>query len=432
MTTNKSDQDGRKRSFATRAIHKGYSPSDAHGALNPPIYMTSTFAFESAKEGQELFGGEREGYIYGRLGNPTQALLETRLADLEGGEAALATASGMGAISATLWTLVRPGDELIVDKTLYGCTFSYFTHGLREFGVTVIPVDLTDASNLTKHITAKTKVVYFETPANPNMRIVDIAEVRKVISRSGRSDQIKLIVDNTYCTPYLQTPLSFGADLVVHSATKYLGGHGDVLAGAVVGEREVIDRIRMHGLKDMTGAVISPMDAFLILRGLKTLHLRMDAHIKNAEAMARLLESHSLVRRVYFPGLKSFDFHEVAKRQMRGPGGMIAFELNGNGESGGLSDMEAGQYFMDQLDLIIRAVSLGDAETLVQHPASMTHSTYTPEERLDHGISDGLLRLSAGLEGTEDLLNDLTCALDATWAAVNASIREKTTALQAT
>lgn len=400
--------------FSTRAIHHGYDPRDANGALNPPIYMTSTYAFEDARAGGELFAGEREGYIYGRLGNPTQALLEARLAELEGGEAALATASGMGAISSTLWTLVRPGDELIVDKTLYGCTFSYFTHGLAEFGITITPVDLTRPENLEPCLNDKTRVVYFETPANPNMRLVDIAAVKTIIENSDHGDNITLVVDNTYCTPYLQTPLALGADLVVHSATKYLGGHGDIIAGAVVGGSETIQRIRMFGLKDMTGAVISPMDAFLILRGLKTLHLRMDAHVRNACALAALLDAHPLVARVFFPGLESFDQYETARKQMRAPGGMIAFELEG----GALGDMEAGIFLMDQLQLIIRAVSLGDAETLIQHPASMTHSTYTPQERHEHGISDGLVRLSAGLEDIKDLEADLTCALDATWSRV--------------
>lgn len=400
--------------FSTRAIHHGYDPKDANGSLNPPLYMTSTYAFEDARAGGELFAGEREGYIYGRLGNPTQALLEARLAELEGGEAALATASGMGAISSTLWTLVRPGDELIIDKTLYGCTFSYFTHGLAEFGITVIPVDLTKPENLKAHLSDKTRVVYFETPANPNMRLVDIAAVSAIIGNSPHAEAITLVVDNTYCTPYLQTPLALGADLVVHSATKYLGGHGDVIAGAVIGDLETIQRIRMFGLKDMTGAVISPMDAFLILRGLKTLHLRMDAHVANACALATLLEAHPLVARVFFPGLESFGQYETARKQMRAPGGMIAFELEG----GAMGDMEAGIFLMDQLQIIIRAVSLGDPETLIQHPASMTHSTYTPEERREHGISDGLIRLSAGLEDIKDLEADLTCALDATWRRV--------------
>lgn len=405
----------RPAGFSTTAIHHGYDPQDALGSLNPPIYMTSTYAFEDARAGGELFAGTREGYIYGRLGNPTQALLETRLAELEGGEAALATASGMGAISATMWTILRPGDELIVDKTLYGCTFSFFTHGLREFGVTVTPVDLTRPENLASHLTEKTRVVYFETPANPNMRLVDIAAIRSIIDAFAHRDEITLVVDSTYCTPYLQTPLALGADVVIHSATKYLGGHGDVIAGIIVGGQELIGRIRMYGLKDMTGAVIAPMDAFLILRGLKTLKLRMDAHVANAQALADLLDAHPAVAHVYYPGLEGFAQSETAKRQMRAPGGMIAFDLCG----GDFGDMEAGIYLMDQLQLIIRAVSLGDAETLIQHPASMTHSTYTPAERHAHGISDGLVRLSAGLEDIADLEDDLTCALDATWKRIN-------------
>lgn len=421
QNTSKSDSLPKAQGFSTRAIHHGYRPEDESGALTPPIHMTSTFAFETAAQGGARFAGEETGYIYGRLGNPTQALLETRIAELEGAEAALATASGMGAISSTLWTLARPGDELIIDKTLYGCTFSFFTHGLREFGVTVTPVDLTRPENLEAALSEKTRIVYFETPANPNMRLVDIAAMRRIVDASGFGDAIKIVVDSTYCTPYLQQPLALGADIVVHSATKYLGGHGDLLAGLVVGEREVIDRIRMSGLKDMTGSVISPFDAWLVLRGLKTLRLRMDAHVATARTLATFLEGHPLVRTVHYPGLESFAHYDVAKRQMKAPGGMMAFELDG----GSFGDKEAGIFLMDQLNLIIRAVSLGDAETLIQHPASMTHSTYSPEERLEHGIADGLIRLSAGLEDAEDLVDDLRCALDATWRKVQEAGEKK-------
>ena len=397
MTTNKKEQ-----GFATRAIHHGYHPSQAQGSLNPPLYMTSTFAFDTAEQGGEMFAGEREGYIYTRLGNPTLDLLEQRMATLEGAEAALVTASGMGAITSALWTLVEPGSEILVDKTLYGCTFSYFQHGLSKFGVTVTHVDMTDPANLKTALNDKTAIVYFETPANPNMRLVDIEAVSK-ITHDYNAD-IKVIVDNTYATPYLTRPLEMGADLTVHSATKYLGGHGDIIAGVITGSKEDMDQIRMFGLKDMTGAVLSPMDAMLILRGLKTLELRMDRHCQNAQALAEMLEAHDQVEMVFYPGLESSPSYEVAKRQMAQPGGMIAFELKGG--------IEAGKRFMNALELVIRAVSLGDAETLVQHPASMTHSTYTEEERLEHDITDGLVRLSAGLESLEDIKADILRALD--------------------
>jgi len=386
--------------FATRAIHHGYDPMDHQGALVPPVYMTSTFAFPDTANGGERFAGEGEGYIYGRLGNPTQNYLEERLASLEGGEAALATASGMGAITSAIWSLVSSGDEVIADKNLYGCTFAFFHHGLAKFGVEVKYVDMRDPLNVAAALTDKTRVVYFETPSNPNNLLVDI----QAISDIAHSRDIKVIVDNTYCTPYLQRPLLLGADLVVHSATKYLGGHGDLVAGIVVGSREQLDEIRYVGLKDMTGAVIAPMDAFLIMRGLKTLELRMDRHCASAGAISRQIAEHSIVKSVFYPGLTHFPQHDLAKKQMNDFGGMIAFELKGG--------VESGMRFMDDLQLITRAVSLGDAETLVQHPASMTHSTYTPEERAQFGISDGLVRLSVGLETLCDIQEDIGRSLD--------------------
>jgi len=387
--------------FATRAIHHGYDPLDHQGALSAPLYLTSTFAFPSAAEGGRRFAGESQGYIYGRLGNPTVALLEGRLASLEGGEAALATASGMGAITTAIWTLLKPGDEILTDMTLYGCTFAFFRHGLAQFGINVRHADLTDLAAVEAGFTHATKLVYFETPANPNMRLVDIRAVSDLAHARGSL----VMVDNTYCTPLLQRPLSLGADLVVHSATKYLGGHGDLLAGAAVGSQELIDRMRYFGLKDMTGAVLSPFDAFLVLRGLKTLEVRMERHSKSALKIARQLEAHPSVARVYYPGLESGPQYELACRQMPGGfGGMIAFELKGG--------YDAGIRFMDALKLVTIAVSLGDAETLVQHPASMTHSPYTPEERAAHGITEGLVRLSIGLESVEDIAADIGEALD--------------------
>ncbi|MCF8479004.1 MAG: methionine gamma-lyase [Rhodospirillum sp.] len=403
MTT-KTEGAKEAKGFATTAIHEGYHPLDQdHGALNPPLHLTSTYAFPTAEEGGRRFSGEAEGYIYGRVGNPTVALLETRMAALEGAEAALATASGMGAITTTFWSLVTPGDEVVTDLTLYGCTFAYLTEGLGRFGVSVRHVDMTNLETVEEALGPKTRVVYFETPANPNMRLIDIAAVSALVRAKAPDAQV--VVDNTYCTPYLQLPLALGADIVVHSATKYLGGHGDLLAGIIAGPADLLQTFRFFGLKDMTGAVISPFDAFLVLRGLKTLELRMERHQATARRLARLLEGHPAVDRVHYPDLDSAPQRALARRQMpKGCGGMVAFELNGGYASG--------VAFMDALELVTRAVSLGDAETLVQHPASMTHVTYPPEEREAHGISDGLVRLSAGLETPEDLEADILRALE--------------------
>lgn len=387
--------------FATRAIHHAYDPQDNEGALTPPLHLTSTFTFETAQAGGEMFAGDRVGHIYSRISNPTCDLLEQRIATLEGAEAGLALASGMGGITATLWTLLSPGDELIVDKTLYGCTFAFMQHGLAKWGVTITHVDMTDIENLRAAISDKTRVVYFETPANPNMRLVDIAAASEI----AHSVDATVVVDNTYATPYLTRPIEMGADIVLHSATKYLGGHGDVVAGLVVGTAEQIADIRLVGMKDMTGAVMAPFNAMLILRGLKTLALRLDRHVQSAITVAKWLESHPAIASVSFPGLKSFPQNDLAERQMDKPGAMIAFEL--------VEGHDAGIALMNNLNLIQRAVSLGDAESLIQHPASMTHSTYTPEERAAHNITEGLVRLSVGLEEVEDILADLAQALDA-------------------
>ncbi|NQY41342.1 MAG: methionine gamma-lyase [Henriciella sp.] len=391
--------DDTKTGFSTRAIHHGYDPLEAEGALTPPLHLTSTFAFATAEQGGARFAGESEGHIYTRISNPTTDLLERRMASLEGGEAAVAMASGMGAITSVLWSFLRAGDELITDKTLYGCTFAFFQHGLRRFGITVRHVDLTNPLALQTAISDRTKVVYFETPANPNMRLVDIAAISAIARRHGA----KTIVDNTYATPVQTRPIEHGADIVVHSATKYLGGHGDLVAGIAVGSSEDMAEVRMVGVKDMTGAVLAPFNAMLILRGLKTLQLRVERHAASAQQIAEALQQHSSVAIVHYPGLSDFPQHELAARQMNGFGGMIAFELKGG--------YAAGIEMMNRLRLVRRAVSLGDAESLIQHPASMTHSTYTRDEREAHGISEGLVRLSVGLESVEDILGDLHQAM---------------------
>ncbi len=391
--------------FATRAIHSGYDPMGEHGAVTPPLHLTSTFAFETAEQGGEMFAGQRPGHFYSRISNPTLDLLERRMADLEGADAAVATASGMGAITSALWTFLSSGDELIADLTLYGCTFAFLTHGLSKFGVKVTHVDMTNPDAVEAAITPRTRVIYYETPANPNMRLIDIA----AISNIARPRGIKTIVDNTFATPYLTRPVEHGADMAVHSATKYLGGHGDLIAGLVVGSAEDMMRVRLEGVKDMTGASMSPFNAMLVMRGLKTLELRMERHCKSAMTIARILEAHGAVDRVYYPGLDSFPQKMLAQTQMSGFGGMIAMELKGG--------YAAGVAAMNRLKLIRRAVSLGDADSLIQHPASMTHSSYTPEERAHHGITEGLVRLSVGLENPDDLLEDLMTALSVREAA---------------
>ncbi|WP_100259325.1 methionine gamma-lyase [Qipengyuania seohaensis] len=394
--------------FSSRAIHHGYDPAENQGALTPPMHLASTFAFESAEQGGAIFAGEQPGYFYSRIGNPTVDLLEQRIAVLEGAEAGVAAASGMGAITAVMWSLLKAGDEIVTDKTLYGCTFAFFRHGLAKFGVKVTHVDLTDTAALEAAMHNGVKVVYFETPANPNMRLVDIAAISEVAHRHNA----QVVVDNTYATPALTRPIELGADIVVHSATKYLGGHGDLVGGLVAGSAETMQKVRLEGLKDMTGAVMSPFTATLIMRGLKTLALRMERHSKTAMEVARWLEAQPQVAAVHYPGLESFGQHALANRQMALPGGMIAFDLAGG--------YDQGIRFMNRLEMIIRAVSLGDAETLIQHPASMTHSTYTPEERAEHGIGEGLLRLSVGLEEAEDIFADLEQALAASELSIAA------------
>ncbi len=391
-----------KGGFATRAIHTGHNPADHLGALTPPVFMTSTYAFETAEVGEQIFRGERQGYIYGRTRNPTQALLEECIAGLENAEAGLAVASGMAAISSTLWTLLQAGDEVVIDHTLYGNSFALFVRGLTRFGVDVAVADFTDLDAAAAAISkGAPKVVFFETPANPNLRIIDIAAIGLMAHEAGAL----LVVDNTFATPALQQPILLGADLVVHSATKFIGGHGDLIAGIVAGPKETVEHIRRHGLRYFTGATIAPLTAFLLLRGLKTLELRMERHCSSALAIAQLLEQHPAITWVSYPGLANSPFYELARRQMTAFGGLIACELRGG--------KKAGMAFMNRLALVTRAVSLGDAETLVQHPASMTHSPYTQEERQKHGITDGLIRFSVGLETLSDLKDDIVQALDA-------------------
>lgn len=389
------------KGFGTKAIHAGNIEKETFGALSTPIYQSSTYYFDSCEQGGKRFAGEENGYIYTRLGNPTSSVLEAKVAALENAEAAIATSSGMGAISSALWTIAKAGAHIIADGTLYGCTFALFNHGLTRYGVEVSFIDTSDLEQVKANLKENTVAVYLETPANPNLKVADIAAIAEIAH--GYNKDIKVVCDNTFATPYIQRPLELGADVVVHSATKYLNGHGDVIAGFVVGSAEFINEVRMFGVKDMTGAVLDPFAAFLILRGLKTFEVRMKRHCENARAIAELLEKSDKIEKVYYPGLESFPNHDVAVRQMADFGGMVSFEVKG-GKAAGIK-------FVNALKLCTIAVSLGDAETLVEHPASMTHSTYSSEELKEAGISEGLVRLSAGLENTEDLLDDIEQAL---------------------
>lgn len=388
--------------YGTKAIHAGNVKDTQYGALTMPIFQTSTFVFDSCEQGGQRFAGEEAGYIYTRLGNPTTSVLESKIAALEGGETCVATGSGMGAISSALWTIAGAGKHIIADGTLYGCTFALLNHGMTRYGVEVDFIDTSDLEAVKAHLKPNTCCVYLETPANPNLKITDIAAIAEIAH--AYSKDIKVVCDNTFASPYLQNPLKLGADVVVHSATKYLNGHGDVIAGFVVGSAEFCTEVRMFGLKDMTGAVMDPFCAFLILRGLKTLEIRMQKHCLNAKKVAEFLDSHPAVEKVYYPGLATHVGHDIAVKQMKDFGGMISFEVKGG--------RAAGAKLVNSLKLVTVAVSLGDAETLIEHPASMTHSTYTEDELKASGIAAGLIRLSVGLENYEDIIADLKQGLD--------------------
>ena len=390
----------KKCGLGTTAIHAG-TLKNLYGTLAMPIYQTSTFIFDSAEQGGRRFALEEAGYIYTRLGNPTTTVLEDKIAALEEGEAAVATSSGMGAISSTLWTVLKAGDHIVTDKTLYGCTFALMCHGLTRFGIDVTFVDTSNLDEVKNAMKENTRVVYLETPANPNLKIVDIEALAKLAHTNPNT---LVIVDNTFATPYMQKPLTLGADVVVHSVTKYINGHGDVIAGLVITNKALADQIRFVGLKDMTGAVLGPQDAYYIIRGMKTFEIRMERHCKNARRVVEFLNNHPKIERVYYPGLETHPGYEIAKKQMKDFGAMISFELKGG--------FEAGKTLLNSLKLCSLAVSLGDTETLIQHPASMTHSPYTKEEREAAGITDGLVRLSVGLENVEDIIADLEQGLE--------------------
>lgn len=389
--------------FATLCIH-GKKHLDKHEgqqpirAISTPIFQSSTFAFENVEHGAAVFRGEDPSYVYTRLGNPTQTALETELAYIENGEAALVLASGMAAVTTAVLTCCQNGDHIVAGDTLYGGTHELFTQTLPKMGINVTEVPADDPENFANAITNKTKLIHIETPANPTLVLTDIEAVAKIAKKKG----VPLMVDNTFCTPYLQNPLDLGADIVMHSATKYIGGHGDTVAGVLVGSMDWVMKARMETLRDV-GGCISPFNAWLLLRGLKTLPVRMDRHMENAMEVAQFLSYHPKVDKVIYPGLKTHPQYELAKRQQRGFGGMISFMVCGG--------REAGRIVMDNVRLATLAVSLGDVDTLIEHPASMTHSTYSEEELVKVGIDPGMVRLSVGLENVEDIIEDLRMAL---------------------
>ncbi|EKQ57638.1 MULTISPECIES: aminotransferase class I/II-fold pyridoxal phosphate-dependent enzyme [unclassified Clostridium] len=385
--------------FSTKAIHGGNRKNDV-GSAATPIYQSSTFIFDCAEQGGRIFSGDEAGYRYTRFGNPTNEVLEEKLAILEVAESCISTASGIGAISTALWTALKSGDHVISSSTIYGDTSAFLNNGLKKYGVETDFVDMSDPVNVLKAMKPNTKVVYIETPANPTLKLNDITAIAKI---AHTNKNCIVMVDNTFCTPYIQRPLELGADVVLHSGTKFLNGHGDVVAGFILGSGDFIKEAKL-GVQKLTGAILSPFDSYLVIRGLKTLPLRMEKHCENAMTVAQFLEEHEAVEKVYYPGLKSFKQYDLAQKQMSLPGAIIAFELT--------SGIEGGRTLMNSLKLCKLAVSLGDAETLIQHPASMSHSVCSKEERLSAGISDGLVRLAVGLEDVIDIIDDLRQALD--------------------
>ncbi len=389
----------KKPYFDTLAIHGAERKKKPDNALNEPIYMTSTFTFDSLDAAEAAFTFASEDYVYTRGNNPTLRLLEQRMALLEQGADAVAFASGMAAISSVLLSLLKPGDELIAHRVLYGSAHNVITRLLPSYGIKTRLVDLTDNANLQRVLSKKTKAVYFETPANPGLDIIDIEAVSTLAAAAGA----KTVVDNTFATPYFQRPLSLGADVVVHSATKYLSGHGDVVAGIAVSScAEYAARLKFDFMCEL-GGVLSPFNGWLVLRGLKTLGLRMRQHQQNAMEAARWLAAHPRVERVFYPGLESSPGHQLAGKQMSGFGAMLSFDVG--------PDHSKTRSVVEKLKLAKLAVSLGDCETLVEHPFAMTHRGYSAEDIAALGLSPGLIRLSVGLEDWRDIIEDLEQAL---------------------
>jgi cystathionine beta-lyase len=376
--------------FNSKTIHGGQEPDKGYGAVMPPVYLTSTYA-------QSTPGGH-QGYEYSRTHNPTRTALEAALASIEDGNHGFCFGSGMAAIDAVI-KLISPGDEVISTNDLYGGSYRIFTKIFEDFGIGFHFVDMQDPANVAAKINAKTKLIWVETPTNPMMNVVDIEAMHKLVA----DKDILLAVDNTFASPYLQQPLTMGADIVMHSATKYLGGHSDVILGALV-VRDAALAERLSFIQNASGAVCGPLDAFLVLRGIKTLHVRMQRHCENGEKIAHFLADHPKVGKVYWPGFPTHPNHEVAKRQMNGFGGMISFVLADD-------SLEKATQTVEQLQLFTLAESLGGVESLAGHPASMTHASIPKAEREKSGVVDGLIRLSVGIEDSDDLIEDLKQAI---------------------
>ena len=377
--------------FNSKAIHGGQKPDAAYGAVMPPIYQTSTYA-------QTTPGGHK-GYAYSRSANPTRSALENSLASIENGAYGLAFASGIAAMDAVI-KLLSPGDEVVSTNDLYGGTYRLFKKIFEKFGIKFNFVDMQNAATIESAITENTKLIWVETPTNPMMNIIDI----KAVAQLAKKHEVLMAVDNTFATPYLQTPLDLGADIVMHSATKYLGGHSDVVAGAlIVKDKKLADEL--YFIQNASGAICGPMDSFLVLRGIKTLHVRMQRHCENGEAIANYLVKHPKVESVYWPGFKSHPNHDIAKSQMSGFGGMISFVTKGG-------SYEDAIRIVEKLEVFTLAESLGGVESLAGHPASMSHGSIPKEEREKSGVVDALIRLSVGIEDIEDLIADLKQAID--------------------
>jgi len=387
-----------KVSFETKCVHAGIGEYEFRPVV-PPIYQTSTFKFDNADQGAAIFKGEEAGYIYTRMKNPTIEAMENAVADLEGGYKALGCASGMGAISTVFTTLLKAGDHVVCSKALYGPTTTLLATIFTKFNIEVSFVETNIISEVQKAVKQNTKVIYIETPGNPTLVISDIEECAKI----AHANNALLVVDNTFMSPALQQPLSFGADIVLHSMTKFLNGHADVVAGIIVAKTEELYTSLRKCLNQM-GGVIDPFNSFLVHRGLKTLSLRIERHCFNAQKIAEFLEAHPKVDKVFFPGLKSHPEYEIGLKQHKGVGGMITFELKGG--------FDAGKVVMDNVKLCQLAVSLGGVETLIQHPASMTHLSMGAKARAEAGITEGLVRLSVGIENVNDIIADLEQAFD--------------------
>lgn len=389
-----------KWNFETKAIHVGSEPCPSTGALVAPIYQTSTYVYENTEQAGKIFTGQIPGYLYGRDHSPTEIQLEEKLAALENGQACKTFASGMAAITATTMALLKAGDHVICGDVVYGGTFGLFKEIFPRYNVEVTFTDTSKLENIEKALKPNTKIVYVETPANPTLRLTDLKKTAQLC----KAKNLKLVVDNTFMTSYLQKPLELGADIVVYSATKYLSGHGDCIAGATIGSQEFI-KDGLHHPVTKLGALISPFTCFLVKRGLQTLALRMDKHNSNALKIAEYLENHPKVEKVLYPGLPSHPQYELAQKQMKGFGGIISFEIKGG--------LDKARSFCDNLQMIALAVSLGDVGTLIQHPASMTHKSVPAKIKRLNGISDGLVRLSVGIENPADIMEDLEQALQA-------------------